>query len=209
MSFEKEVRLSRLLLVRHGDIATDNTERFWGHTDIALNETGILQAERLAERLSKEPIDEIYTSDLSRAFQSAEIIASRYHLNITTSEKLREIHFGDIEGLTFEEVNRQYPELSKSWSDDDLHIRFPNGESFIELEERVSGFISEVNLHNRDCTILIVSHGGLLRMLICYVLGLNVKHWKQLCLDKASLSIVDTYPETALLSLLNDVSHLK
>ena len=200
--------MSRLLLVRHGAIATDNTEKFWGHTDIALNETGVLQAERIAERLSKEPVGEIYSSDLSRAFQSAEIIASRHHLNITTSRKLREIHFGDIEGLTFEEVNRQYPELSKSWSDNDLRFRFPNGESLAELEERISGFLSEVDLHNRDRTILIVSHGGLLRILICHVLGLNLKHWKQLCIDKASLSIIDTYPETSLLYLLNDVSHL-
>jgi alpha-ribazole phosphatase len=201
--------LSRLLLVRHGEIATDNTEKFWGHTDIALNETGVLQVERLGERLSGEPIDEIYSSDLSRASHSAEIIAARHGLNITTSEKLREIHFGDIEGLTFEEIDRQYPELSKSWSDDDLTFRFPNGESFTELEERVRGFIAEIDSHNRDCTILIVSHGGLLRMLICHVLGLNLKHWKQLCLDKASLSILDTYPGTALLSLLNDVSHLQ
>jgi alpha-ribazole phosphatase len=201
--------LSRLLLVRHGEIATDNTGKFWGHTDIALNETGVLQVERLGERLSGEPIDEIYSSDLSRAFHSAEIIAARHNLNIATTEKLREIHFGDIEGLTFEEIDRQYPELSKSWTDDDLTFRFPKGESFTELEERVCGFITEVNLYNRDCTILIVSHGGLLRMLICHILGLNLKHWKQLCLDKASLSIVDTYPETALLSLLNDVSHLQ
>ena len=201
--------MSRLLLVRHGDTATDNPERLWGQTDIALNETGVLQAERLGERLSAESIDEIYSSDLSRAFQSAEIIASRHHLNITTSKKLREIHFGDIEGLTFAEVDRKYPELSRSWSDDNPHLRFPNGESIIELVERVTGFLSEVVLHNRDCTILIVSHGGLLRMLICHILGLDLKHWKQLCLDRASLNIVDIYPETALLSLLNDVSHLR
>ena len=201
--------MSRLLLVRHGDIATDNTERFWGQTDITLNETGILQMEHLAERLSGEPIDEIYSSDLSRAFKSAEIIASRHNLTITTSEKLREIHFGDIEGLTFEDVDRRYPELSKSWSDNDLQFRFPNGESLAELEQRITGFLADIALFNRDRTILIVSHGGLLRMLICHVLGLDLKHWKQLCLDKASPSIVDTYPETALLSLLNDTSHLK
>jgi alpha-ribazole phosphatase len=201
--------LSRLLLVRHGDTATDNPEILWGQTDIALNKAGVLQAERLGERLSGESIDEIYSSDLSRALRSAEIIASRHNLYIATSKKLREIHFGDIEGMTFGEASRQYPELGKSWYSDDLQFRFPNGESISELQERISGFLSEVVLHNRNGTILIVSHGGLLRMLICHVLGLNFKHWKQLCLDKASLSIIDTYPETALLSLLNDVSHLR
>jgi alpha-ribazole phosphatase len=201
--------LSRLLLIRHGNTATDNLETFWGQTDIALNETGVIQAERLGKRLSGEHIQEIYSSDLSRALRSAEIIASRHHLSITISKKLREINFGDIEGMTFGEASRQYPELGKSWYSDDLQFRFPNGESISELEKRVTGFISEVVLHNRDRTILIVSHSGVLRMLICHIMGLDLKHWKQLCLDKASLSIVDTYPETALLSLLNDVSHLR
>jgi alpha-ribazole phosphatase/probable phosphoglycerate mutase len=200
-----------LLLVRHGATETVNPEIYWGQTDIALSDTGIVQAERLRERLSLEHIERIYSSDLCRALWTAKIIAGYHQKDITTCSQLREINFGDFEGLTYREISQRYPEASKYWLSHNPGLRFPHGESMAELGNRVTRFLSEYVHPNRggDSTILIVSHGGVLRIMLCNILGIAYRYWQRLRLDIASLSIVEIYAETATLRILNDVSHLK
>ena len=89
-----------------------------------------------------------------------------------------------------------------------VKLEFPEGESFEELKARVSKFLDRLNNHTPEQTVLIVAHGGPLRLLLCYLLELDFWHWRQFQLGVASLSIVDTYPEIAFLSLFNDTSHL-
>ena len=103
--------MSRLLLVRHGKTKLNSTERFWGQTDVELSAEGIRQAERLRDRLAAQKIDSIYASNLRRALLTAEIIASRHQLQITSCAELSEINFGYVEGLKFEEISQLYPEL--------------------------------------------------------------------------------------------------
>ena len=201
--------MSRLLLARHGDTKLNSAERFWGHTDVELSAGGVQQAERLRDHLADENINAVYASDLKRAIVTAEIIASNRHLNITVCPEIRETNFGEIEGLTFKEINQRYPELSKMWSIWDLKLKFPGGESVDELVARVIKFPRRLEQHKPEETILIVAHSASLRLLICHLLGIKLEHWRQLRLDLASLSILDTYPQGAILSLLNDVSHLK
>jgi len=201
--------LSRLLLVRHGNTEGNSALRFWGQTDIALSDDGVWQAERLAHRLSTEPIVAVYTSNLIRAVRTAEIIAGRHRLVINTCPELGEINFGQLEGLTFDEISRQYPEQAKMLAERALPTRFPGGESLAELNERVNAFINRLPEHSVGETILIVAHSGVLRLLLCNVLGIDLRHWRQLRIDLASLSILETYPPTAILTSLNDVSHLQ
>ena len=201
--------MSRLLLVRHGDTELNSRERYWGHTDIKLSEAGLRQAEKLRDRLATEKIDVIYSSELQRASETAKIIASRHQLDVTTCAELRETNFGKIEGLTFDEVSRLYPELTKLWVNWSLQLKFPDGESVDELNSRVSKFLDRLKKHAPDETILIVAHAGPLRLLVCRLLGIELQHWRQIRINLASLSIVETYPQGAVLSLLNDVSHLE
>jgi len=201
--------LSRLLLVRHGETRLNNARRFWGKTDVELSDTGIRQAEQMRDHLATQKIDVIYASNLSRARVTAEIIASRHQLSITTCAELGELNFGWVEGLTFEEIKRLHPELAEVLSDWNTHPRFPGGESLDELNDRVQKFLKRLEKHKPEATILIVAHAGTLRLMICNLLGIDLEHWRQMQLDLASLSIMETYPQGALLSLLNDVSHLK
>jgi len=201
--------LSRLLLVRHGDTKSNSVARFWGQTDIELSDSGIKQAEQLRDRLSTEKIDTIYSSNSCRASKSARIIASRHQLSVITCNELREINFGNFEGLTFKEISQLYPELAESWFTQNLSFQFPGGESIVELNNRVNKFLHRLEKHAPEETILIVAHSGVLRLLICNVLGIEPWHWRQIRIDLASLSIVETYPEIAILSLLNNVSHLR
>jgi len=200
--------LSRLLLVRHGRTKLHKADRFWGSTDIALSDIGIGQSEQLRDRLAKEKISTIYTSTLSRARSTAETIASRHKVKITECAELNECNFGYIEGLTFTEIQGLHPELAEellSWKT----VAFPGGESLKQLDTRVQGFLERLQKHKEKETVLIVAHGGPLRLIICHLLGLEMEHWLQLRVEHASLSIVETYPQGNVLNLLNDISHLK
>jgi len=201
--------LSKLLLVRHGDTELNSAQRFWGQTDVELSAAGLKQAERLRDRLATQRIDAVYSSNLQRALVTAKTIASERQLEVIICPELRETNFGEFEGLTFEEITQLYPEMTKLWTDWSLQIRFPGGESVDELNTRVSKFLDELRKHAPEETILIVAHSAPLRLIICYLLGIELWHWRQFRLGLASLSIVETYPQGAIISLLNDVSHLE
>ncbi len=201
--------MPRLLLVRHGNTNLDNVKKFWGKTDVELSADGIRQAEKLRDRLATQRIDAIYASNLSRARLTAEIIASKHHLDITTRAELSEINFGLVEGLTFDEISQLYPELAETLSNWNTRPKFPGGESLDELNNRVQKFLKRLKKHKPEEAILIVAHFGTLRLIICNLLEIGLEHWQQMRLDLASLSIVETYPQGTILSLLNDVSHLK
>jgi len=200
--------MSRLLLVRHGETELKSSKRLWGHTDVKLSALGLKQAERLRDRLATQKIDAIYSSDLQRALATAKIIASRYQVEVTACAELREINFGKIEGLNFEEIIQLYPEVVKSLMQRGPNLKFPGGESLDELSNRVSKFMDRLKKHTTEETILIVVHSGVLRTLICQLLGIELWHIYQFVPDLASLSILETYSEGAILSLFNDTSHL-
>ena len=201
--------MSRIILIRHGNTKLNSGQRFWGKTDVELSDKGIQEAEKLRDRLAIEKINAIYASNLSRARLTAEIIASRHKLNVTTHADLNEINFGFLEGLTFEEIGKLHPELAEVLSKWNVKPKFPGGESLDDLNNRVQKFLKRLQKHKPQETILIVSHAGTLRLLICNLLAIGLEHWRHIRLDLASLSIMETYPEGAVLSLLNDVSHLK
>ncbi len=201
--------MARLLLVRHGNTKLDNAHRFWGKTDVELSVDGIRQAEKMRDRLAKEQLNAVYASTLSRARLTAEIIASTCRIDVITCAELDEINFGRVEGLTFEEISRQHPELSETLDNWKIRPSFPGGESLDELNLRVQKFLKRLNNDKPEETVLIVAHAGTLRVMICNLLAIELEHWRQMRLDLGSLSILETYPRGAILNLLNDVSHLK
>lgn len=200
--------MSRLLLVRHGETELKSSERLWGRTDVKLDALGLKQAERLCERLAEEKIDVIYSSSLKRALVTAETIASKHQLKVIGCTELREFNYGEIEGLTHKEISQLYPEFYKSMMQKIPNLKFPGGESVYQLNNRVSQFLGRLKNHTPEQTILIVAHFGLLRILLCRLLGIGIKRRWQFHLDLASLSVLETNQQGAMLSLLNDVSHL-
>jgi broad specificity phosphatase PhoE len=202
------VTLSKLLLVRHGETELNSSRRYWGKTDVALGTAGIKTAESLRDRLAGEIIKCIYSSTLQRALVTAQIIASTHDSEVIRCPELNEIDFGKMEGLDFSEVNGKFPEVVRQWVERSPDLAYPEGENLSQLDHRVSEFRERLSGHDTEDVILIVAHSGVLRTLICQLLGFETAvRWK-IRLDLGSLSIVDTYPETAILSLLNDTSHL-
>ncbi|MCR4393292.1 MAG: alpha-ribazole phosphatase [Dehalococcoidales bacterium] len=201
--------MARLFLVRHGETDSNSAFRYWGKTDVGLGSEGIRQAEQIRDRLADQRIDCIYTSDLRRTRLTAEIIARPHQIDIINCPELREIDFGEVEGLDFKEVQAKFPEVARKWIQHDPELVYPGGESLLQLDERIARFRSRLSAHAPQETVLIVAHSGVLRTLICQLLGMDLKYRWNLRIDLASLSIVETYPNFAILSLLNDVSHLK
>lgn len=201
--------MSRLLLVRHGITEYNSTRRFAGYSDIEMSAAGYRQVERLRDHLANEKIDVIYSSDLKRAMATAEVISSGRMVDIITCPELREINYGDAEGLTFQEISHFYPELAESIANYDLQLEFPGGESFAGFTARTCMLMDRLNKYvPTEQTILIVSHSGPLRTLICHLLGIDQSHWRKFRIDNASLSIVEMYPQRTIISLLNETSHL-
>jgi alpha-ribazole phosphatase len=201
--------LAKLLLVRHGETALNSSQRYWGKTDVELGTKGIRQAESLRDRLASEKIDCAYSSQLKRAITTAETVVLSHNLNVVTSPFLNEIDFGDLEGLDFGEISNKYPQVVNSWTQRDPELRYPQGESLFQMEARVGEFRNILARYVESETILIVAHSGILRTLICQLLGLDMNFRWSLQVDLASLSIVETYPGKAILCRLNDVSHLE
>lgn len=201
--------MSRLFLVRHGVTEYNLTRRFAGYSDVELNDEGYQQVEKLRDSLANEKIDVAYSSDLQRALVTAEVICAEHSVDIIACPELRECNYGEVEGLTFQEINERYPEVAKLVVNFNLSLSFPGGESFEEFIERTVKFLDRLDNHELSETILIVSHSGPLRTLACHLLGVGQNCWWQLRFDNASLSIIDTYPRGAILTRLNDVSHLR
>jgi alpha-ribazole phosphatase len=169
----------------------------------------VIQAESLGKRLEAERIDCIYSSGLKRAADTARIIARPHRLEVVSCPELREIDFGKLEGLSFKDIVRRFPKIAAMWNERDDSLAYPGGESLVELEDRVTHFRVRLENHPTDDTVLVVAHAGVLRTLICQLLGLGMRNRWSIRLDLASLSVVETFPEMSILCLLNDTSHLK
>ena len=200
--------MAKLLLVRHGLTDLNAAFRFAGSLDSDLSPAGHRQIEKIRDRLVSEKIDAAFCSDLKRARVSAEIITSGRNVAIKSYSELREMNYGQVEGYTFNEINNCFPYTAASLINHDCKVKFPGGECFTDLEARVRTFAGELKQFSSGQTVLIVSHGGPLRMLVCVLLEAGLDIWWKLRIDNASLTIIETFPNTAVLNLLNDTSHL-
>jgi len=201
--------LTRLLLVRHGDTEFNSSRRFMGHSDIELSPDGRRQIERLRDYLTGDSIEAAYASDLRRTMTTAAILAGGRDLQVIPCPELRELNYGLCEGLTFGEIGRDYPDVAKQCIDFSPALEFPQGETFHAFAARVVRFLQRVKDDGRNGPVLVVSHNGPIKVLICHLLGVGMEHWWQIRADTASLSIMDITPRGAVLTRLNDVSYLK
>ena len=153
---------SRLILVRHGETAWNRATRIQGHTDIPLSPLGIAQAEKLAQALAEEPLAAIYSSDLSRARQTAEVVAASHGLGIHFDPALRERAFGRFEGLSWQEIDEGYPEDAARWRRRDPDFAVGGGESLTVFSARCLGAARRAAAAHPGQTIALVAHGGVL-----------------------------------------------
>jgi alpha-ribazole phosphatase len=194
----------RLYLVRHGQTDLNKARCYQGHLDASLDETGIQQARNLSLRLSSEQIDKIYTSPLIRAQETAKIIRNGRNIELSSSADLVEMSFGQFEGKKYEEIIKIYPD----WDPSVFDFTFADGESLDSLAARMKSFTDFLITGCIDSNVLVVSHSGCLRVLLCLLMGIDVNKWWQFKIDLASLTIVENFADSPVLALSNDTSHL-
>lgn len=202
--------MNRLYLIRHGETAWNKEKRFQGWTDIPLSAEGEAQAEKLGKRFETISVDEIYVSPLRRAIQTAQPIAKATGLPLQPNENFKEINFGDWEGMTAKEIAAVYGDAFDTFIANPEEGTFPGEISFDHVTERIQRGLAEVLEGKDGKNIVIVSHGGIVRLIIRYLMGFTGPWYNKTWIDNTSISIVEVRPERGnLLRVLNDFSHLK
>ena len=156
-----------LFLARHGE-TDDNREpiRAQGFTDTPLNDTGRRQANELGERVTAIGFASLWSSDLSRARETAEIVGSRIGLSVRLDPRLREANRGEWEGRRFIDIERAEPDRYAAWRGAPATFRFPGGESLREQLQRVTASLADVR-RTGELPALVVCHGGSIRVALC------------------------------------------
>lgn len=202
---------TELLLIRHGETAWNAEHRIQGHLDIPLSATGIRQAALLADRLARETIVAVYSSELTRARLTAEPFAARLGLDITSDTRLRERSFGVFEGLTADEIAARHPEGFRRWRERDPAWAIDEGESGQQLIDRVLSALNDITQRHPGESVAVVTHGGVLDVVYRAARGL---HWgapRQHQMLNASINRLSAQASPLVLSILGwgDVAHLE
>ncbi|MDO9465043.1 MAG: alpha-ribazole phosphatase [bacterium] len=202
--------MGKIFIIRHGQTSGNSALKYFGITDVELNKEGIIQAGLASKRLEKENIYRIYSSSLKRAFKTAEIIAKPHRISIELKEDLREINFGNWEGLSFQEIRMSCPHEFSEWQNNIMGFTMPQGESILELKRRVETAFNEILNSAKENNVVIVTHGGPIRIILSKILSpnaLETAFWK-IKQDNAALNIIENTDNTQIISLINDTSHL-
>lgn len=160
-----------VLLIRHGQTDWNVEGRWQGMVDIPLNETGREQARQLAAHLKGRKLNAVYSSDLQRAAETARIIGEAVGLTPKTDERLREMHLGVFQGLTHAEQSAKFPELVIDMRKNYLDFQVPEGETRRQMQTRAYTALMEIVTNESDGEIALVTHGGVIRMLLLKLFG--------------------------------------
>ena len=182
---------TRLLLVRHAETDPAVRGRCHGRLDVDLSAEGRRQAGELATALGELPLAAVYSSPLSRALDTARAIAAARGLEPVADDGLLEIDFGELEGLTYEEIAAERPDVFRAWMEAPTSVRFPGGESFADLRARVVEAVGAIRERHAGGAAAVVAHGGVVRAVLADVLGLADDAVFRLDQAYGGLSVVD------------------
>lgn len=209
----------RLLIARHGATPNNAQARYTGQSDVALSALGERQAEALAQALADEHLDGIVASDLRRARTTAEAVA-RYHvISLLEDADLREIAMGEWEGQTFAEVMGHSADLMQRWQEDAITVAPPGGETVAEFRDRLVRALDRWHAAYPKGTLLWVTHGGAVGVLLCHLLNMDLHRRWQFRRDNAAITEIkigvrdgrhgQEPARYAIINRLNDTSHLR
>ena len=200
--------MTEIILARHGETRWNVEEVFRGRIDVELNETGIKQAELLAEYLSNAKIDAIYSSPLKRALKTAEIITRHHKLKVEIAPGLIDLDYGNWQGLPHQEVKDKFKELYREWIKHPDKVRIPFGESLGDVRKRAVGVVDKI-IAEYEGTVALVSHRVVNKVLICALLGLDDSHFWNIRLDTCGITTFTYEKGRFILAEHNNTSYLK
>ncbi len=195
-------------LVRHGESLFNRMGIVQGHTNSPLTDLGRKQARRVGEVLRDRGIEAVYASDLIRAWETARIIGGEIGIEPVAMEGFREIRLGKWEGRSIEEIREKDGRNLELWYSCPLEAKIPGAESLEAFQERVLHTLEGIKRREGEGRVAVVSHGGVLSVIISHVLGLDINHLWHFRLNNASLSRVVFGYLVPKLVLLNDTCHM-
>jgi probable phosphoglycerate mutase len=197
-----------LCIVRHGETAWNAEHRVQGQLDIPLNEIGLRQAQAVGAALREERFDAIYSSDLTRARQTAEPISNLLAMQIRVEKNLRERHYGIFERLTYAEVREKFPDDYARFEARDPEYAFRTGESLKDFSGRSIAILSKIVKENEGKKILVFTHGGVLDKLYRHITGLPLSAERNFGIPNAGLNRVEVTAGQWRIECWADVAHL-
>jgi phosphoserine phosphatase len=201
--------MTKVYLVRHGQTAWNVGEIFRGRADIPLDDTGRREAELAGKALREEAIHAVYSSPLSRSFETGQYIAKFHSIPVEPLEAIIDISYGDWEGLSNEQVRGSYPELHKLWHEHPQKVRFPRGESLDEVRARAMTAMNRLMVKHKDQTIVLVAHRVPNKVVCCALIGLDNSHFWRIQQDTACTNVFTHTNGQWIVTCLNDTSYLK
>jgi len=179
----------QIVLVRHGATDWNLQGRCQGATDRDLNTVGIRQAEEIAALLTHESIHAVYSSDLKRAQQTAQLISRPHNLSVEIEQDVRELDHGELEGLTFNEIKNCYPDFLQRWRAEPAEIRVPGGERLVDVAERAwQGLNRIVERHPAAEKIVVVSHNFPILGILCRITGTHLNQYRSFHIDPCGVT---------------------
>ncbi|HMK60626.1 MAG TPA: histidine phosphatase family protein [Dissulfurispiraceae bacterium] len=200
--------VTTLYLIRHGATVGSEEKRYKGSIDVPMSEQGIEQIKRTADFIRSiigdTQLSTVYSSPLSRAIRSAEILAQPFGLTPTVVPDFRERHFGKWEGMTFDEIRQQYPDEFEAWARDPLNHQPFGGESTAAVRDRAVMALEQVlSSHNDGGGIAIAAHGGINRVILCHVMNIPLEHIFRLEQGYGAVNIISFHDKYPVVKLLN------
>lgn len=204
-----ENAVTRIILVRHGETSYNKEHRYQGNKDIPLNETGIKQAELLAQSLKDVPIDIFISSPLQRAYVTTQKVAEMHGMNIEyTDPRLKEIDFGDWTGQYIDDLQKNYPEQFAVWKKKPWLTIMPNGESLQDMQDRGRAALNDIVAKYPGKTVFVGAHSVLNTVVICSVLNISLEHFLQIPQSNTCVNVLEYKNGSWRVLLMNSTTHL-
>ncbi|WP_199873050.1 histidine phosphatase family protein [Inediibacterium massiliense] len=201
--------MTRLYLVRHGQTKWNLEFRAQGSQNIELTDKGKMQAALLAEKMKKYKIDSIYSSNLDRAYETALTLGEKIGIPVSKINDLREMSFGDWEGLTMDEIQKTYKSHYTVWRDQPHEAQIPGGETLVEVQKRALRAVYDIVKENEGKNIVIVSHGVAIKSILLGIMDIDLSNFYKISLDNTCINIIDFKDYGPVLVSLNDTCHLE
>ncbi len=196
--------MTYVYLVRHGQTAWNKEEIFRGRSDVPLNETGLREASLAAEYFRGMEVQAIYSSPLSRAWQTAQKIAGVVGQKVIPLQGINDMSFGTWEGQPLRDVQKSDGERYRQWVEAPHLLKIPGGESLDEVRDRAMVALEEAIRTHAGKTVVFVSHRVINKVLICGILGLDNSHFWQIGQDTTAINLIQYRNGKYILSFTND-----
>jgi phosphoserine phosphatase len=199
---------TRLFLLRHGETRANIEQRYQGQGESQLSELGLSEALDLAKFFSKEDFAAVYSSTLSRSFETAKRIAAPHKLEVTKVPGMLERFYGDWENMTFTEIKAKYPEIYENWLINPGRTMIPKAEPLEELQKRGVAAIEKLLKDHKGQTICVVGHGGINRTILFHYMNMDLNNFWRIRQDNCCINLIEFKDKHPIITLLNSTAFL-